>query len=195
MRAIRLGILGSGSGTNFQSLLDAIAARTLEAEIVLVMSDNADATLLERAKDFGIKNSVIDCRGFSSKFPLEAQQEVAHALHDAEIDLVCLAGFMRLIKAPLLNAFPNRIINIHPSLLPAFPGMEAWKQAIDQGARETGCTVHFVDSGMDTGTHILQAKVPILENDTYATLHARIQEQEHRIYPEAVRILARKMLV
>jgi phosphoribosylglycinamide formyltransferase-1 len=194
MRAIRLGILGSGSGSNFQALHDAIVAGTLDAEIALVMSDNSSAALLHRARESGIKHAVIDCRGFSTKFPLEAQHEVAQALREAGVDLVCLAGFMRLIKTPLLDAFPNKIINVHPSLLPAFPGLEAWKQALDEKAPETGCTVHFVDSGMDTGTPILQAKVPVLENDSYTSLHARIQEQEHLIYPQAVCTLARKLL-
>ncbi len=194
MRAIRLGILGSGSGSNFQALLNAIKNGTLDAEIVLVMSDIPNAKILELANDAGINHAVIDCRGYSTKFPLEAQQEVAQSLREAGVDLVCLAGFMRLIKAPLLDAFPNRVINIHPSLLPAFPGLEAWKQALDEGVSEAGCTVHYVDSGMDTGPHILQAKVPVLQNDSYASLHARIQEQEHLIYPQAVRILADQLL-
>jgi phosphoribosylglycinamide formyltransferase-1 len=106
---------------------------------------------------------------------------------DAGAELVCLAGFMRLIKSPLLQAFPQRVINIHPSLLPAFPGLEAWKQALDARAVETGCTVHYVDAGMDTGPIIMQARVPVLPDDTYASLHARIQEQEHQLYPAAIR--------
>ncbi len=193
MRTIRLGVLGSGSGTNFQALLDAIAAGELNAQIVLVMSDVPQAGILERAQKASVPYKVIDCRGFTTKFPEEAQLEVAAAMRAAGADLICLAGFMRLIKAPLLNAFPQRVINIHPSLLPAFPGLDAWKQALDAGVAETGCTVHYVDAGMDTGPHILQAKVPVLAADTYATLHARIQEEEHRIYPAALRLIA-KML-
>ena len=188
-RTIRLGILGSGSGSNFQALLDAIAAGTLNAEVALVLSDVANAKILDRARHAGILAEVIDCRGFANKFPDEAQAETARALQEAEVDLVCLAGFMRLIKAPLLAAFPERVINIHPSLLPAFPGLEAWKQALDAGVSEAGCTVHYVDAGMDTGPHIIQAKVPVLEGDDSTTLHARIQVEEHRIYPLAVQMV------
>lgn len=193
MRTIRLGVLGSGSGTNFQALLDAIAVGALNAKIVLVMSDVPQAGILERARKAEVPTEVIDCRGFATKFSEEAQLEVAAAMHDAGVDLICLAGFMRLIKAPLLDAFPQRVINMHPSLLPAFPGLDAWKQALDAGVAETGCTVHYVDAGMDTGPHILQAKVPVLAADNYATLHARIQKEEHRIYPEAVRLIAEKL--
>jgi phosphoribosylglycinamide formyltransferase-1 len=195
MRTIRLGVLGSGSGTNFQALLDAIAVGELKAEVLLVMSDVPQALILERARIAGVPARVIDCRGFTTKFPEEAQLEVAAAMHDAGVDLICLAGFMRLIKAPFLDAFPQRVINIHPSLLPAFPGLDAWKQALDAGVAETGCTVHYVDDGMDTGPHILQAKVPVLADDNYATLHARIQKEEHHIYPAAVRLISEKILL
>lgn len=170
-----------------QAILDAIDAGTLDAEVVLVLSDNPDASILERARERGIATGRIDCRGFRTKFPDEAQAETAEALQRAGVDLVCLAGFMRLVKQPLLDAFPNRILNIHPALLPAFPGLDAWVQALDAGVTETGCTVHYVDAGMDTGPAILQARVPVLPGDTPETLHARIQEQEHRIYPEAIR--------
>ncbi|BCX47202.1 phosphoribosylglycinamide formyltransferase [Haloferula helveola] len=187
---MRLGILGSGSGSNMQAILDAIDAGHLDAEIALVLSDNPDAYILERAKNRAIATGLIDCRGFRSKFPDEAQAETAAALREAGVDLVCLAGFMRLVKQPLLDAFPGRILNIHPSLLPAFPGLEAWKQALEAGVPETGCTVHQVDAGMDTGPTILRAKVPVQPGDTPESLHARIQEQEHRLYPEAIRIFA-----
>ena len=187
---MRLGILGSGSGSNMQALLDAIAAGSLDAEIALVLSDNPDAYILERAAKAGVPTGVIDCRGFKTKFPDEAQAETAAALKQAGVELVCLAGFMRLVKAPLLEAFPDRILNIHPSLLPAFPGLEAWKQALAAGASESGCTVHLVDGGMDTGPVILQAKVPLFPDDTAESLHRRIQIEEHRIYPAAVRQLA-----
>lgn len=187
---MRLGILGSGSGSNMQAILDAIDAHSLDAEIALVLSDNPDAFILERARRRGIATALIDCRGFRTRFPDEAQQETAAALVQAGVDLVCLAGFMRLVRQPLLDAFPGRILNIHPSLLPAFPGLEAWRQAVEGGATESGCTVHYVDAGMDTGPIILQARVPVLPDDTAATLHARIQEQEHRLYPEAIRIVA-----
>jgi phosphoribosylglycinamide formyltransferase-1 len=128
-----------------------------------------------------------------SKFPDEAQAETAAHLRAAKVDLVCLAGFMRLLRAPLLATFAGRIINIHPSLLPAFPGLEAWRQAVEAGAAESGCTVHYVEAGMDTGPIIAQAKVPILPADTPATLHARIQQQEHRLYPEAIAKVAAQL--
>lgn len=193
MRPVRLGILGSGSGSNMQAILDAIDAGTLHAEIVLVLSDNPDAFILERASKRGIPTAVIDCRGFKNKYPDEAQQETAAALTAAGTDIVCLAGFMRLVRQPLLDAFPERMLNIHPALLPAFPGLEAWKQAVEAGATESGCTVHYVDAGMDTGPIILQARVPVLPDDTASTLHARIQVEEHRLYPEAIRQVAAKL--
>lgn len=184
---MRIGILGSGSGSNMQAILDAIDTGTLDATIALVLSDVPDAYILERAKKHGIPTAVIDCRGFKTKFPEEAQLETAEALKAAGCDLVCLAGFMRLVKQPLLDAFPDRILNIHPALLPAFPGVAAWKQAVEAGATESGCTVHYVDAGMDTGPVILQAKVPVLSDDTPESLHARIQVEEHRLYPEAIK--------
>ncbi|WP_367870782.1 phosphoribosylglycinamide formyltransferase [Luteolibacter sp. Populi] len=185
---MRLGILGSGSGSNMQAILDGVADGSLKAEIALVLSDNPQGYILERAQKAGIPTAVIDCRGFKSKFPEESQQETAAALKAAGVNLVCLAGFMRLVKAPLLEAFPDRILNIHPALLPAFPGLQAWRQAIEAGVTETGCTVHYVDGGMDTGPVILQETVPVLPGDDPDTLHARILEAEHRTYPEAIRM-------
>ncbi len=182
-----IGVLGSGSGSNMQAILDAIDAGTLDARIGLVLSDKPEAYILERARSRGIPTGLIDCRGYRTKFPEEAQVETAVRLKAAGVDLVCLAGFLRLVRAPLLEAFPGRILNIHPALLPAFPGLEAWKQALDAGVAETGCTVHFVDEGMDTGPVILQQSVPVLEGDTAESLHARIQVVEHRLYPEAIR--------
>lgn len=169
-----------------QAILDAIDAGTLDARIALVLSDNPDAFILERARKRGIDTGVIDCRGFKTKFPEEAQQETATRLKDAGVELVCLAGYLRLVKRPLLDAFPNRILNIHPALLPAFPGLESWKQALDAGASESGCTVHYVDEGMDTGPVILQESVPVLPDDSPESLHARIQVVEHRLYPLAI---------
>lgn len=182
-----LGILGSGSGSNMQAILDAIDAGTLDARIALVLSDRPDAFILDRARNRGIEPGVIDCRGFKTKFPEDAQAETAQRLQDAGVELVCLAGFLRLVKRPLLERFPNKILNIHPSLLPAFPGLESWKQALDAGAAEAGCTVHFVDDGMDTGPIILQERLAIQADDTAESLHARIQVIEHRLYPEAIR--------
>lgn len=181
-----LGVLGSGSGSNMQAILDAIDAGTLAARIALVLSDRPDAFILERARLRGIPTGVIDCRGFRTKFPAEAQAETAARLQAAGVQLVCLAGFLRLVKRPLLEAFPRRILNIHPALLPAFPGLESWKQALAAGVAETGCTVHFVDAGMDTGPVILQERVPVLPGDTPESLHARIQVAEHRLYPAAI---------
>lgn len=184
---IKLGVLGSGSGSNMQAIMDAINSGDLNAKIVLVLSDNPDAYILERAEKAGIPNAVIDCGGFKTKFPDDKQAYIAQQLKDAGAELICLAGFMRLVKQPLLDVFPDKILNIHPSLLPAYPGLMAWKQAVQDGATESGCTVHYVDAGMDTGPVILQAKVPVLKEDTAETLHARIQEQEHTLYPAAIK--------
>lgn len=173
-----------------QAILDAIDAGELAARIALVLSDNPDAFILERACRRGLATGLIDCRGFRTKFPEAAQVETAARLQAAGVELLCLAGFLRLVKRPLLEAFPQRILNIHPSLLPAYPGLESWRQALDTGAAETGCTVHFVDEGMDTGPIILQECVPILPGDTADSLHARIQVVEHRLYPAAIRLVA-----
>lgn len=185
-----LGVLGSGSGSNMQAILDAIDAGTLSAQISIVLSDNPNAFILERARQRGIETAIIDCCGYKTRFPEQSQLETASKLRAAGVDLVCLAGFLRLVKRPLLDAFPNRILNIHPSLLPAFPGLESWKQALAAGVHEAGCTVHFVDDGMDTGPIILQESVPVLADDTAESLHARIQVLEHRLYPEAIRSLS-----
>lgn len=190
---LKLGILGSGSGSNFQSILEAITAGTLNAEVVLVLSDNPDAYILERARLAGIPARVIDCLGFKTKFPEECQESIAQELQQAGVEIVCLAGFMRLVKSPLLSAFPERIVNIHPSLLPHFPGLHAWEQAVNAGVRESGCTVHYVDGGMDTGSIIAQAKVPVFPEDTAETLHQRIQKEEHKIYPAVLTQLLAKM--
>ncbi len=183
---IRLGILGSGSGSNMQAILDAIQDGKLEAEIVMVLSDIPDAYILKRAAQAGLPTGLIDCRGLHSKFPEDAQRETADILKQAGVELICLAGFMRLLRPPLLDAFPGRIINIHPSLLPDFPGLDAWAQAVEAGARQSGCTVHYVDTGMDTGPIIAQARVPVHPDDTPGSLHARIQGEEHKISPAAI---------
>lgn len=185
-RLPKLGILGSGSGSNCQSIHDAIRSGALKAEIAVVMSDNPDAYILERARSWDVPAEVIDCAGFKTKFPEESQEAVAARLKEYGVDCVCLAGFMRLVKSPLLQAFPSRIVNIHPSLLPAFPGLHAWEQAVHAGAEESGCTVHYVDGGMDTGPILGQARVPVLPGDTPESLHARIQVEEHRLYPAMI---------
>ncbi|MCI7699053.1 MAG: phosphoribosylglycinamide formyltransferase [Akkermansia sp.] len=184
--SIRLAVLGSGSGSNCQSIFNAIDDGRLDAEVVLVLSDHKDAFILERARRRGVPAEYMDCGGFKNKFPLELQAEIAAKLQALRVDLVCLAGFMRLVKQPLLQAFPNRILNIHPALLPNFPGVEAWKQALEAGVSQTGCTVHYVDAGMDSGEIIMQAFVPVLPGDTPESLHARIQVQEHILYPAAI---------
>ncbi|MFT6178779.1 MAG: phosphoribosylglycinamide formyltransferase-1 [Akkermansiaceae bacterium] len=169
----RIAVLGSGTGSNFQALYD-----ELGEEIVLVISDQLGAGILEKAERVGVP-VVVEKGG---------KDLCARILGHLEgVDLVCLAGFMRLVKEPLLGAFEGRILNIHPSLLPQYPGLGAWGQAVVDGATESGCTVHYVDAGMDTGEVILQAKVPVLPDDTPESLHARIQVEEHRIYPLAVK--------
>ncbi|MDP4623941.1 MAG: phosphoribosylglycinamide formyltransferase [Akkermansiaceae bacterium] len=183
---LSLGILGSGSGSNMQAIVDAIEDGRLDARIALVLSDNPSAYILERASKYGIPTGIIDCSPFRMKFPEEVQEQTAMKLKEAGVDLVCLAGFMRLVKQPLLDAFPSAILNIHPSLLPAFPGLEAWKQAVDAGVSESGVTVHLVDSGMDTGPILGQEKVPVLPGDTPESLHARIQISEHQLYPQII---------
>lgn len=189
-KKLKLGVLGSGSGSNMQAILDAIEDGSLNAEIVLVLSDNPDAYILERAEKSGISAEVIDCGSYKTRFPDESQTAVAQKLKSLGVDMVCLAGFMRLVKQPMLDVFPERILNIHPSLLPAYPGLMAWKQAVNDGATESGCTVHHVDAGMDTGPIILQAKVPVFSDDTAETLHARIQVEEHQLYPAAIKKVA-----
>ena len=179
---IRLAVLGSGSGSNCQSIFNAINDGRLDAEVVIVLSDNPDAYILERARQHGVPAEVMDCGSYKNKFPLEVQAAVARKLTELKVDMVCLAGFMRLVKQPLLEAFPNRILNIQP----AFPGVEAWKQALEAGAKQAGCTVHYVDAGMDTGEILMQAYVPVLPDDTPQSLHARIQVQEHILYPAAI---------
>ncbi len=186
MTKLRLAVFGSGSGSNCQSIFNAIDDGRLNAEVVIVLSDHADAYILERARQRGVPTQVMDCQGYKNKFPLEEQARLAEQLKGLGIDMICLAGFMRLVKAPLLDAFPNRILNIHPALLPKYPGVEAWKQALDDGATQTGCTVHYVDAGMDSGEIIMQAYVPVKPGDTPETLHARIQVQEHVLYPAAI---------
>lgn len=189
-RMLKLGVLGSGSGTNMQAILDAIDAGNLDAEIACVITDVDGATILDRAKKRGIPAHFVDAAPFRTKLDGDAQARVVEILREHQVELVVLAGFMRMVKSGLLEAFPGKIVNIHPSLLPAFPGLESWRQALEYGAKVAGCTVHFVDQGMDTGPIILQRTVPILDNDTAQRLHARIQEQEHIAFPEALRRIA-----
>lgn len=187
---LRLGVLGSGSGSNMQSILDAIQAGTLEADMACVISDVADARILERGARHGIASHYVDPAPFKTKLDGEAEARCIELLNDHGVNTLVLAGFMRIVKGGLLAAFPHRILNIHPALLPAFPGLASWKQALAYGAKVAGCTVHFVDAGMDTGPIIIQRTVPVFDDDTPETLHARIQIQEHEAYPEALRLLA-----
>lgn len=178
-RVTRIAVLGSGTGSNFQALYEEFGD-----EIVVVISDQKGAGILEKAERFGIPAVYV---------PGGKSFEEKALPHLEGVDLVCLAGFMRLVKSRLLGAFPNRILNIHPSLLPKYPGLMAWRQAVDDGATESGCTVHYVDAGMDTGPVIQQARVPVLADDTAETLHFRIQKAEHQLYPEAVRQVLAEM--
>lgn len=188
-KPIRLGVLGSGSGSNMQSIQDAIEAGTLNAQIVTVISDVENAGILARAERHSLPHRYIDHAPFKTKLEGKAEDDVVAELKNAGVELVVLAGYMRVVKQGLLSAFPGRVINIHPALLPAFKGLHGWTQALEYGAKFAGCTVHFVDSGIDSGPIILQAAVPVLDDDTPETLHARIQVEEHRIYPEAIRLI------
>jgi phosphoribosylglycinamide formyltransferase-1 len=187
-RKLKVGVLVSGSGTNLQAMIDQIEAGTLAARVVCVISNKADAFALERARRHGIPALHLDHRLFSGREAYDAALVAALREHGAE--LVVLAGFMRIVTPVLLEAFPQAVMNIHPALLPAFPGLHAQRQALEHGAKVTGCTVHFVDSGTDTGPIILQAPVPILEGDTAETLSQRISQEEHRLYPAAVQLYA-----
>lgn len=188
---LKLAVLGSGSGSNMQSIVDAIEAGTLDAEIKIVLADFPDAKILERAKKHNLKGMYLDCAPYRTKLEGAAEDRLIEILKAEGVDTVVLAGFMRIVKPKLLAAFPNRVLNIHPALLPAFPGVHSWTQALDYGCKVAGVTVHFVDAGTDSGPIIVQKAVPVLEDDTPETLHARIQVQEHIAYPEALRILAK----
>jgi phosphoribosylglycinamide formyltransferase-1 len=181
----RLGVLISGRGSNLQALIAAIDRGELDARIVVVISNRADAGGLDLARAAGIEALVISHRDFATRDDFDAR--VAQELRERQVSLVCLAGFMRLVGARLLDAFPNAVLNIHPSLLPAFPGVDAQQQALRQGVKVTGATVHLVTGELDAGPIIVQASVPVLETDTVATLSARVLVEEHRLYPEAVR--------
>jgi len=182
----RLGILISGRGSNFEAIAQNIAAGSLDAEIAIVISNRADARGLETAHDLGIQTACLPSRGLDRE---TYDRQVLAELDKHNIDLVCLAGFMRLLTSTFIRRYPNRILNIHPSLLPAFPGLDAQGQALAHGVKLTGCTVHFVDEDLDAGPIILQAAVPVLDEDTVETVSARILAEEHRIYTEAIRLV------
>lgn len=182
----KLGILLSGRGSNFEAIAESIKAGRLDAEIAIVISNRADAPGLESARRRGLNARLIASRG---RVREEHDREVITALKQAKVDLVCLAGYMRLLSPEFVRAFPNRILNIHPSLLPAFPGLDAQKQALEYGAKVSGCTVHIVDEHLDHGPIIVQKTVPVLETDDEHSLSARILEQEHIAYTEALRLM------
>jgi len=188
----RIGVLGSGQGSNFVAIADAIAAGQIPAEIALVLSDVEPAGILTHARARNLPAHFIPPGQFRTKLDEAAEQAFIAALENAKVDLVVLAGFMRVLKGSFLRSFEGRIINIHPSLLPSFPGLEGWKQALDYGVKVTGCTVHFVDAGVDSGAIVGQQTVPVLDQDTPASLHQRIHAAEHELYPRCVAALARR---
>ena len=185
---IKLGVLISGNGSNLQSIIDHIEKKLLSAAIKVVISNNPHAFGIQRAKKHGLKVVIINQHDFKSKEAFD--WELLKILQENQVDLVVLAGFMRIISSVLLAAFPQKIINIHPALLPSFPGLHGQKQAIDYGVKFTGCTVHFVNEGVDTGPIIIQGIVPVYDDDTEDTLSRRILKEEHRIYPQAIQLLA-----
>ena len=189
---IKLGVLVSGRGTNLQVIIDSIEQKKLQAEIVLVLSNVKGALALERGKKHGLDSVFVDAKTFPSKEKFD--QELADRLNEKEVDLVCLAGYMKILSDHFIAAFAGKIINIHPSLLPAFPGLHPQRQALEHGAKVSGCTVHFVDTGVDTGRIILQSAVPVHDDDDEASLSMRILEKEHELYPEAIRLISENRL-
>jgi phosphoribosylglycinamide formyltransferase-1 len=187
----RLGILGSGKGSNFAPIADACASGKIPAEVALVLSDVETAGILAQARERNLPARFIPPGKFRTKLDEEAERTFVGALQEAKVDLVVLAGFMRVLKGDFLRAFEGRIVNIHPSLLPSFPGLAAWQQALDHGVKVTGCTVHFVDAGVDAGPIIGQQTVPVLDQDTPDTLIQRIHTVEHELYSRCVAVIAR----
>ena len=189
-KKFRLGVLGSGKGSNMVAIAEACAAGKVPAEIAIVLSDVAAAGILEHARQRQLPAQFIPPGNFRTKLDESAERAYVEALLKAEVDLVVMAGFMRILKGDFLRSFPQLVINIHPSLLPAFPGLEAWRQALDYCVKVTGCTVHYVDQGIDSGPIIGQETVPVLDGDTSETLHQRIQQAERRLYPRVIAALA-----
>src|ERR1051326_2140243 len=187
----KLGVLGSGKGSNLLAIAQACRAGRVPGQVALVLSDVDGAGILARATDLGIPARFIAPGKFRTKLDDEAEPAYIAALQQAQVDLVVLAGFMRILKGHFLRAFSDRVVNIHPALLPSLPGLEAWKQALDYGVKVPGCTFHFVDQGIDTGPILAQQTVPVLDGDTAATLHERIQQAEHDVYPETIAALLR----
>ncbi|MFY4730009.1 phosphoribosylglycinamide formyltransferase, partial [Nitrospira sp. BLG_2] len=192
MTPLRVAVLASGRGSNLQAIVDAIEAGQVQAQIVAVISNKQDAVALERARKHGLTDIFVDPKPFAGRpDSREAyDQSLLKILQQHEVELVLLAGYMKIVTAVLVNAYANRMMNIHPSMLPSFPGLDVQKKAIDWGCKLAGCTVHFVTEGVDEGPIIIQAAVPILDDDTSETLAARILIQEHKIYPRAVQLFA-----
>ncbi len=191
MNATRIAILGSGRGTNAAALIDACASGLIPASVAVVLADAPDAGILERARERGVPAEHLPPGEFRTKLDEESEAAWIRRLRDAKVEWIALAGFMRVLKRPFLSAFPRRVLNIHPSLLPAFPGLAAWRQALEHGVKITGCTVHIVDESVDAGPILGQAAVPVLDGDTAESLHARIQEAERRLYPAVLAALVR----
>jgi len=189
--SFRIGVLGSGKGSNFVALADAVAAGKIPAEIAVVLSDVESAGILAHAREQKIPAQFIPPGKFRTKLDEDAERAFVAALQNAKVDLIVLAGFMRVLKGDFLRAFEGRIVNIHPSLLPCFPGLESWRQALDHGVKVAGCTVHFVDAGVDSGAIIGQSAVPVLDDDTAEILHQRIHAAEYELYPRCIAALAR----
>jgi len=192
MNLLALGILGSGKGSNCRAILEQIRHGKLKAEARLIVSDVFDAGILEIAREFGVPNLYFPPGKFRTRLEPATETELVKLLRESGVELVVLAGFMRVLKEPMLQAFPRRIINLHPSLLPKYPGVEAWKQALVAGEKITGCTVHYVDAGIDSGEIIANRNVAILPGDTAESLHARIQLEERSLYPEVIAQFAEK---
>lgn len=189
---IKIGVLASGRGSNFQSIIDAIENKNIDGEIVILITDNPKAYAIERAIKHGIEYIILLPNKYKSKD--DYYIEIANILKEKKVDLVVLAGFMRIVRKPLIDAFPMRIMNIHPALLPSFPGLHGQKQALQYGVKISGCTVHFVDEGIDTGPIIIQAAVPVYHSDTEESLSNRILKLEHKIYPEAIKLFVENKL-
>ena len=186
MSRLALGILGSGRGTNCRAILECIRDGSLAADAQIVISDVLNAPILDIAREFSVPSAYLPPGHFRTRLEPSVEAELVSMLREAGVEMIALAGFMRVLKAPMLQAFPRRILNIHPSLLPQFPGLMAWKQALDAGVRVTGCTVHYVDEHIDHGDILAQREVPILPNDTAESLHERIQVEERKLYPEVI---------
>jgi len=186
MKSLPIGVLGSGKGSNCRVILERIRSGHLDAKARLVVSDVLDAPILDIAREFGVANAYLPPGRFRTRLEPAIEEQLVKMLRDAGVELVVLAGFMRVLHEPMLKAFPRRIINIHPSLLPKFPGLESWKQAFVAGETVTGCTVHYVDEQIDHGRILAQKEVKILPNDTAESLHARIQVLEHELYPAVI---------